>query len=119
MNWGPAIDAFAAGCVLGELFVGTPLLYGCEHTQERLACLERLNGPFTPRFAAAVESIRPKTFIAHSPPKVDFTAFPLPINVNLSLEERKALNRVGSVASLFVRSTTCLNHVDTSDNHGN
>jgi hypothetical protein len=109
MKWGPPVDAFAVGCVLGELFVGTPLLYGCKHTQERLACLERLNGPFTQCFTSQVESILPKSFVDKSPPRVNFPSLPVPIAVNLTLEELMAMNRVGSISLLFV-CTACLNH---------
>jgi hypothetical protein len=112
------VDCFAAGVVLAELFTGYPLLYACAHTQERLACLERLNGPFAPRFAEAVESVRPGTFLKNSsPPKLNFTCLPLPIEHNFSKEEREAINRVGSVPSLFVGPTNLswCNNADKRD----
>jgi 2-keto-3-deoxy-L-rhamnonate aldolase RhmA len=53
-----------------------------------------------------VESVWPRTFLKNSlPPKLNFTCLPLLIEHNFSIEEREAINRVGSVPSLFVGPT--------------
>jgi hypothetical protein len=103
LKWDNGMDAFATGCVLAELFIRQPLLYPCKKIQERLTCLERLNGLFTPRVAAAMEAIHPQTFMKKSsPPRINFTHYPIPVPRDLDIEERRALNRVGSIGSLFV-----------------
>ena len=64
------------------------------------------------------ERVCPNTFIRQSPPKVAFTNFPLPLEHNLSLEDRRAINRVNSVSSLFVRTPTIISKItDKYNNH--
>jgi hypothetical protein len=88
MKWNSAMDTFATSCVLAELFTGLPSLYPCSQIQEHLACFEWLNGPFTSGFANAMKILHPGRFVKQtSPPRIDFTQFPLSIEHNLNLEE--------------------------------
>jgi|SRR5882762_9645802 hypothetical protein len=109
MKWDQSVDVFTTGCVVVELFMGHSLLYVCDDIPERLACLERLNSPFTSHFSTEVERGHLGTFCKdESLPRIKLTTYPIPIEHNVTLEEVRAINRVGGTKSLFVSSLTLI-----------
>lgn len=72
MPWAYGVDAFAAGCVLAELSLGSALFHLTDSDVVRLALLERVLGPFPVWMAKRVENKRPGMFTSGIPPKVIF-----------------------------------------------
>ncbi|TFK81575.1 kinase-like protein, partial [Polyporus arcularius HHB13444] len=72
LPWTAAIDVFATGCVVVELYLGRPVFHHTATDIERLALLERVLGPFPEHVARSVEHSHSGTFVINPAVRVRF-----------------------------------------------
>ena len=95
LTWTRAVDVFAAGCVMAELYLGRGLFHYTETDIERLALIERVLGPFPRALAESTEAVKKDTFLLEGAVRVRFP----PPNVQCKDE----VKRVMSAWALLVR----------------
>ncbi len=64
MNYGPAVDIFAIGCVMAELADGDPLLPG-DSELSQIGIISKVIGPFPPEMLQEAASISDIPFVSH------------------------------------------------------
>ena len=79
LTWNSAIDIFTAGCVIAELYMGTPLFPAeIQTNREHLAIVERTVTRFSTEFATRYERDCPGSFtMAGAEPRIVFPSGPM------------------------------------------
>lgn len=106
LKWSSSVDGYSVGCILAEIYLGRQLFSPTRDAMERLACIQRVYGPWPPNFYQSANEHCPGVFLPNEPrinyPHLHSDPKTAPPNI------RNALDRIESHLPLCVSLTTVL-----------